>query len=284
MVLLFANALASLAIQAATVGSVDGANISVQSSGETFNLNDLYFTVSADGARHSVIKIVRVDGSDVEATVIKGHPSTGEVLALRPRKKVSPGAGKPDSPQAISTKAAPPNLWRWGAGLSYFTLAMPSTSGATAGYNLGFSLLLVRNFEWDRNISFDTGLRYYRAGASFSGSGFSGNVTLDYLAALGAANYVVLESPIGKLRVKGGLDLSYLLGSSENFNFGTASVSSTNPVSAKTDLLLLGGVDYIFKEGGWWVEATYNYGLLNVSGTSINVTNQGLIVLGGGSF
>ena len=284
----------SVAARAAVIGVSADEVISIEGVDDDFHTGDLYYAVDTEGIRRGIIELTSVSAPDAKAKLIKGEVLPGETLVLRPRQASTSHHFSETLPRKnVPAAADAPKLfakekhWHWGLGVDTFTLIGNFAGSSSVARQIGVAASINRSFRTSRHFTLDFGLMYYGAGASINQTGVSGGITLQYIGITSYANYAFFDDDDYQIRVKGGIMASGLITSKESVNTSIASTSQASIVNQRTDLSILGGLEYMTTPGGWWVDVLIDYGLVNIANagsSSSVVNNQGFMLMAGGSF
>jgi hypothetical protein len=161
----------------------------------------------------------------------------------------------------VRKKRAKPQ-WRGIVGLDSFTFRGSGAAGA--GRKIGFILGARIEFPWKKNLTWETGLQYYQAGATYG----SRDLNLNYLGAPATVNWKLAPY----WHAKGGLLLSYLVNH-----------SGTGAPSDKTDYATVLGTRYSWRSGKhrYSADFEYTYGLKRFDSGGSYISNTGALFLFG---
>lgn len=146
-------------LEAATVAKVKGRKVLIKLEGDRASAGDLFYTISPEGKKKGILKVMKVKGDQAVAIMGKGQVKTGWALQFRsagmtrksPKAK-SHAAAESDSSSSATSSSSPTSNAFWGGMFSFASQSMDVEIGDSP------------NTE---NVS-------------LSGSGFGGKALLDY--------------------------------------------------------------------------------------------------------
>ncbi len=274
-----------------TPQATGAAQVSIEDPARELLVGELYYAVDENGRQTALIAITDAMTQPAAASLIKGTVTPGEAILLRTPSKLRKAFAKEDS----TTQAEQGKNWRFGLGVSFFTL---SGIGSIDGNSVspGLNIMLAARIEYEFKPSLRSrlalGLQYYQGGissgsSSSAASGISESLTLNYLGLPLTYKYVFYRGTDTNWLVKGGPMISQLLSSQYQIGNDQVSLNKSNVITANRDFMLTAGIEFMTLPSAIWVDVTVDYGLVNVGGPATDSTtmyNFGAILMAGKGF
>jgi hypothetical protein len=282
--------LASFRAAAAIVAEEVDGSVILEDVDSSINPGDLYYTVDSLNVRRGVVQILSVEPPVGKAKLLIGETTAGFNLSFRSKASQnqrrftkSRVIKRPDGTNAVEEAYDPSKKIRIGGGITYFNFR-GNFAGSSPSYVQGYALGIYYGFWTSRAVSIEPGLLYYQTGGAFN-SNYSYSTKLNYISIPVLLKFAPKSSDADELRILTGVSISYLAGSSSTFNYLGTTTAKSDITDSKLDSLFIIGTEYITQPGGWWVDFTFNVGLVNIAGSQSGgaVYNQGFMLTAGGS-